>query len=502
MSQRLVPYKYNSYTDVLLAAGTAHLAGTLFNFDDREVRLKTTPSGIEIRHPEPRNRTESVPFQQIRDKESREVDENRPLKWDKTRIDDAEQNPHWWTTVSVINTLARPDFNNRFAKLYTPELGEALLNGTADFNTRSRSQLLYAQASKGVNQSGFNSIATSQGNINADEEQMLALLGYQVAGIGYIKGNYTITIVPRPKSISLQAYRRLVRFLRGYTPRATSGKPLPTREQTVPFFLAMAYFDFIIELFDYQGEQDDYGLNLTPGEIVAGLDRVQYFSMGTSSAPYSMDTLAIPQWLDEKDVGVDVRNLIREMLGQHTDPKLLYLPVRAFAESDPRPLVEFYREYEPMRSPSSNRKSKRLIRSTTLSYIMTKTGYKDLDCEAMQNFAQAIRSRTLSKLYHDEQPDYDLLTRLRSASRNPDRLVSTLSDFLGKYNLHNARQSAIEKNPDGKNLRYEDLQEIRTLIAKYDAEFVANTLMAQAMTKRGKSAAVDAPTDDRVNADV
>ena len=58
-----------------------------------------------------------------------------------------------------------------------------------------------------------------------------------------------------------------------------------------------------------------------------------------------------------------------------------------------------------------------------------------------------------------------------------------LSDFVGSYNLHNARQTAVDKNPDGKNLKYEDLQEIRTLIAKYDAEFVANTLMAQAMSK-------------------
>lgn len=483
MSERLVPYKYNSYTDVLLAVGTAHLVGTLYGFDDLDVRMKSNASGIAIQHPEPTTRTESVPFQQIRDKKGREVDETRPLKWDKTRVDENDRNPRWWSTVSVINTLARPDFNNDFAKRYTPELGEKLLAGTADFKTKSRSQLLYAQASKGVNQSGFNGIATSQGNIGADEEQMLALLGYQVAAAGYIKGEYTISIIPRPKFVSLQAYRRLVEFLRGYMPRATSGKILPTREQTVPFFLGMAYFDFVIELFDYRGQTDDYGLNLTPGDIVAGLDRVQYFSMGTSSAPYSLDTLAIPQWLDKKKVAVDIRNLIREMLGQHIDPKLLYLPVRAFAESDPRPLVEFYRMYEPMRAPSSRRTSKRLIRSSTLSYVMTQTGYEDLDCDAMQNFARAIRSRTLSKLYREEQPDYDLLTRLRSASRNPDRLVSVLSDFLGKYNLQNARRSSVNKNPDGKNLHYEDLQEIRALIAKYDAEFVANTLMAQAMAK-------------------
>jgi hypothetical protein len=484
MPKRLVPYKHNSYTDILLAAGTAHLACTLYGFDEHEVRMEAMPSGIEIQHPEPTSKTGSVPFQQIRDKESRDVDEARPLRWDKTRVDDDDPKPRWWTTVSVINTLARPDFNNRFAKLYTPELGEKLLKEMADFKTRSRSQLLYAQASKGVNKSGFTSIATSQGNIGADEEQMLALLGYQVGGAGYIRGSYTISIVPRPGSISLQGYRWLIdEFLRGYTPKATSGKPLPTREQTVPFFLAMAYFDFIIELFDYRGETDDYGLNLSPGEVISGLDRAMYFSMGTSSAPFALDTLAIPEWLDEKKVAVDVRNLIREMLGTHTDPNLLYLPVRAFTESDPRPLVEFYREYEPMRTPSSSRSSKRLIRQTTLSYVMKQTHYEDLDCDAMRNFAQAIRSRTLSKLYHDEQPDYDLLTKLRSASRNPDRLVSMLSDFVGSYNLHNARQTAVDKNPDGKNLRYEDLQEIRTLIAKYDAEFVANTLMAQAMSK-------------------
>lgn len=488
MPKRLVPYKYNSYTDILLAAGTAHLVCTLYGFSENEVVMEATPSGIEIQHPDSTSTTESVPFQQIRDKESRDVDETKPLQWDKTRVDDDDQNPRWWTTVSVINTLARPDFNNRFAKLYTPEIGKQLLDGTADFKTRSRSQLLYAQASKGVNKSGFSSIATSQGNISADEEQMLALLGYQVGGAGYIRDDYTISIVPRPKSVSLQGYRQLVdEFLRGYTPKASSGKPLPTREQTVPFFLAMGYFDFIIELFSYREKESGYSFFDAPGDVIAGLDRVMYFSMGTSSAPLALDTLAIPEWLDDKQVAIDVRNLVREMLGTHTDPNLLYLPVRAFAENDPRPLVKFYRQYEPMRAPSSNRKSKRLIRQRTLSYVMEKTRYEDLDCQAMRNIAQAIRSRTLSKLYRDEQPDYNLLTELRSASRNPDRLVSMLSDFIGSYNLHNARQSAIDKDPDGKNLRYEDLQEVRKLIAKYDAEFVANTLMAQAMSKRSDS---------------
>jgi hypothetical protein len=104
----------------------------------------------------------------------------------------------------------------------------------------------------------------------------------------------------------------------------------------------------------------------------------------------------------------------------------------------------------------------------------------------MNRFADAIRSRTYNKLYHGDQPDYNLLTKLRSASRNNDQLVNMLSEFVGSYNLHNARQSAVDKQPDGKNLRYEDLQVIIGLIEKYDAKFVADTLMAQAMSKRDK----------------
>lgn len=505
MPERLVPYTYDSYTDILIAVGTAHLARTLYGFDQNEVRLLTVPAGIRIQYPEPMQSTESVPFRQIRDKKDQDVDETLPV-WDKTQFEDDTQKPQWWTTVTVMKWLGGVSFNNRLAQKYTPELGEKLLDGTASESMGSKRQLLYAQASKGVNKSGFSGTATRQDNIDADEEQMVALLGYQVGAAGYTTdaytsddyvGKYQISIVPRPESVSLQGYRRLVdEFLRGYVPETRSGKTLPTEDQTVPFFFAMAYFDFIIKLFSYRGDED-YGLFDSPGDVISGLDRVMHVKMGRHvSAPFSLDTFSIPRWLDDKQVAIDVRNLVREMLGTHTDPNLLYLPVRAFAESDPRPLVKFYRQYEPMRAPSSNRKSKRLIRQHTLSYVMEKTRYEDLDCQAMRNIAQAIRSRTLSKLYHDEQPDYNLLTELRSASRNPDRLVSMLSDFIGSYNLRNARQSAIDKTPDGKNLRYKDLQEVRKLIAKYDAEFVANTLMAQAMSKRGDSDSNEADADE------
>ena len=487
MVSRFVSYRYNSYTDALIAAGMAELAAVLFDFSKREVRLSSEPAGFRIDHPESgAGVSEASPFQQIRDKEKRKIDQSLPADWDKTQVDDNADNPRWWTTISVINSLASPRFNNKLVRQYTSELGKELLAGEASVKTGSMSQLLYAQASKGVNKSGFNSIATSQGNISAGAEQMIALLGYQVGAAGYIKGDYTISVVPRPKSISLSSYRSLVdNFLRGYFPRTEGGKILPTRDQTVPFFMAMAYFDFIIELFSYREEAIDPLGGGGVGNIIESLDRAIYFSMGTSSAPFATDSLAIPLWLDDKSVAVNVRNLIREMLSERPDPKMLYLPVRAFAESDPRPLVDFYRKYEPLRKPSGgNRTSKTLLNQQTLHYIMRQTDYDDMNCDEMQRFANAIRSRTYNKLYHKQQPDYNLLTKLRSASRNNDQLVNMLSEFVGSYNLHNARQSAAKKQPDGKNLRYDDLQVIIGLIEKYDAKFVADTLMAQAMSKR------------------
>ena len=490
MKKRLVPYRYNSYSDVLIAVGTAELVATLYGLRRTDVHLRETPAGIEIEHPEGREVTEASPFQQIRDKESRKIDESLPVDWDKTLVDDDEENPRWWTTVSVINTLATPRFNNKIAASYTPEMGQQLLEGTADVKTGSMSQLLYAQTSKGVNKSSFSSIVTSQGNISAGAEQVLALLGYQVGAAGFIKDDYTFSIVPRPKDISLQAYRNLVNgFLRGYFPRTDGGKILPTRDQTVPFFVAMAYFDFIIKLFDYREEHDGAMGGWAKGgvgNVIASLDRALYFSMGTSSAPFALDTLTIPDWLDDKAVAVNVRNLIRELLSEHADPNMLYLPVRAFAERDPRPLVEFYRKYQPLRKPSSgNRDSKRLLHQRTLRYVMEKTEYADLNCDEMQRFAHVLRLRTLSKFYQEgEQPDYNLLTKLKSASRNKDQLIKWLSAFIGEHNFRNERIRAKRDENPGPNLSYEDLQVIIGLIDKYDATFVANTLMAQAMSKR------------------
>jgi hypothetical protein len=491
MPSRFVPYRYHNYTDVLIAVGTAELSTVLFGHRPEDVRLSSEPAGFRITHPEGEKVTEASPFQQIRDKESRKIDESLPADWDKTQVDDDMNNPRWWTTVSVINSLASPRFNNKLARQYTPKLGQALLDGSAKVKTNSKSQLLYAHTSKGVNKSGFSrGIATTQGNIGADAEQMIALLGYQVGASGYIKDDYTISVVPRPKSITLKSYRNLVsNFLRGYLPRTNGGKILPTRDQTVPFFMAMAYFDFIIELFNYHEDTPDMMGRVFDGvgNIIESLDRSIYFSMGTSSAPFATDSLAIPRWLDKKGVAVNVRNLVREMLSERPDPKMLYLPVRAFAESDPRPLVDFYRKYEPLKKPSGgNRTSKTLLHEQTLEYVMAKTNYDDLSCDEMRRFANAIRSRTYNKLYHGDQPDYNLLTKLRSASRNNDQLVNMLSEFIGSYNLHNARQSAVDKQTDGKNLRYEDLQVIIGLIEKYDAKFVADTLMAQAMSKPDK----------------
>ena len=487
MPTRHVPYRYNNYTDVLRAIGTAQLVRVLYEHRDADVHIEAAPHGFVISHPNDDlgRDAESNPFRQIKDKASRETDSEIGAIWDKTQYERSDDNPPWWTTISVINSLASPRFNNKLARQYTPELGLALLDGTADVKTGSRSQLLYAPASKGTNASSFRGTPTRQGNISADAEQMIALLGYQVGASGFIKDEYTITALPRPQSVTLRGYKHFVRgFFRNYFPRATSGKILPTRNQTVPFFLTMMYLESILRLFNYREEQqDDFSFMESPAEVIAGIDRATYFSMGTSSAPFRLDSLQIPEWIDAKEPVENVRDLVRELLSERVDPRLLNLPVRAFTESDPRPLVAFYRSYQPMQV-SGNRSSKRLLEHQHLSYIMAKTKYEALDCGAMQRFAKAIRSRTLTRLYHEDQPDFDLLTKLRAASRNDDGLVSMLSKFVGDYNLRNARLSARDgKQPDGKNLRYDDLKEIIELIDDYGAPLVANTLMAQAMAK-------------------
>lgn len=492
MKEHHVSYRYNTYTDVLLAVGTGGLVERLYGLSATEIELHAEPDGFHVRYPAGAEVHSHNPFFEVKDKEGRET--QTPNVLDRTPYGPKDPKPAWWGTTSIINTLASPTFNNTIAQRYTPELGQRLLEGEAEVKTGSMSQLLYAQASKGVNRPN---LSTSQGNLSGDAEQVLALLGYQQGGAGFMRDPYTFSIIPRPREITLQGYRSLVEgFLRGYAPKASSGKTLPTREQTVPFFIAMAYFDFIIELFNYRDTDDPTGgyFDVGVGRIVAGLDRVLYYSMGTSSAPFLMDTLVIPEWLDRKSIAVNVRDVLRQTLGEHLDPNLLYLPVRAFSEEDPRHLVKFYRHYNPLRE------RRKLLTQEALQYVMEKTGYEDLNSTAMQRFARAVRSRTLTKLYRegDEPPDYELLTRLRSASLANDRLVNMLSAFVGSYNLRNARQTAVGKKPDGPNLAYEDLLEIERLIEKYGAEFIVNTLLAQAMSKRSED---EARAADGGNAD-
>lgn len=484
--QHLVPYRYNTYTDTLIAVGYAVLIEHLYDIPRHKIILEATTAGFSINYPDNLVTGERNPFIQIKDKASRKISEDigPGQLWDKTLVQKGDS-ADWWGTVSVINTLSSPEFNNAFYSTYSSNLGKELLGGETIKVKGSRSQLLYAQASKGVNNIR---LSTTQGNIKADAEQIIAHLGYLYGAAGFIRDSYTITIVPRPSQegpISLDIYLKLVTFLRKFQPRASSEKILPTGDQTLPFFLSMMYFDFVEKLFDFLPKDASQFQHIIrrrgAGRVIGSLDRMIYYKMGTSSAPFISDSLNIPIWLKSKPAIGNVRDLVRSTLGDRIDPNLLYLPVRTFAEGEPRLLFEFYRQYISLST------KKRLLEQKTIEHIMEARNYNDLTCDAMKHFARAIRSRTLTKLYNNEkkeQPDFSLLTKLKSASLDSKRLINMLSEFISSYNLRNARLKAIDKAPEGTNLSYEDLQEVILLIEKHGAEFVANTLMAQAMSKR------------------
>lgn len=492
MPQQLVPYCYHNYTDTLIAVGTAALLRALSESRENQITLRAEPAGFIIEYPDGALDGESNPFIQIRDKPSRQVSSalGPGQLWDKTIVDKESGYPDWWGTSSVINTLGSPPFNNQFYDLYTPGLGRAILAGKATLKQGGMSQLLYAQASKGVNSAG---LSTSQGNLSADAEQMVAHLGYQQGAAGFIKDSYTLTVVPRPSSlgpITLEDYRSLVNYLRTFRPSAASGKALPPNDQTVPFFTAMMYFDFVEKLFDYLpgalAVGQKYSKRRVAARVIGGLDRMLYYKMGTSSAPFAADSLTMPNWLEEsaKPVASNVRDVVRQTLGEHLDPNLLYLPVQAFSEGNPRLLVRFYRLYNPL-----DRSAK--LHKHTIGYIMESTDHFDLNGLEMQRFAEAIRKRTYTRFYRrkyertGEPPDFELLTKLKSASLEKGRLKNMLSEFVGQHNLRNARlhtTEASDRRPEWPSLSYEHLQVIFRLIDQHGPEFVANTLLAQAMS--------------------
>ena len=508
MPEHHIPYRYNTYTDVLLAVGTATLARSLYGLPETRIELHARPDGFYVHHPPGEAAHGTNPFKEIDGKPGwgATPDLASGRVWNKANFEDHKDKPTWWDTVSVINTLASPGLNNKIAQSYTPLVGKALLQREASMKqfpalkNSSRSQLLYAHASKGVNNSAP---ATAQSNAPMLPEQALALLGFQQGGSGFIPGNkskskYTLCLIPRPYEITLAAYLELVdRTLRGYKPEASSGVPLPPRDQTVPFFTAMAYFKFVVALFDYRKEAKERRFGV--GKIISGLDRVVYFKQGKSSAPFLVDTLTIPDWLDELSVAANVRDLVRATYGRHQDPNTVYLAVRAFAEKDPRLLVKFYRLIEPLKSGPK-------LTQHTLHYVMEKTGYDALNCPEMQRVADAIRRRTYTRFYKKqrgqktEPPDFELLTQLRSAALNDRSLINMLSGFVGRHNLQNAWRASYGQDAESANLVYEDLQVISHLIETYGAEFVANTLLAQAMSKRPKededrTSEANAPTE-------
>ncbi|MBA2672003.1 MAG: hypothetical protein H0U67_16665, partial [Gemmatimonadetes bacterium] len=154
MEEHHVPYRYHTYTDSLIAVGTARLIEALFVMPGTEIEIHAKPDGFRIRYPARTEVRPNNPFREVKDKASREV-VSPQTAWDRTPFRPTDPKPDWWGTTSVINSLGSPVFNNKIAQAYTPELGAQLLEGTADFTTGSMSQLLYAQASKGVNRPGL-----------------------------------------------------------------------------------------------------------------------------------------------------------------------------------------------------------------------------------------------------------------------------------------------------------------------------------------------------------
>src|SRR5258708_25907949 len=111
-----------------------------------------------------------------------------------------------------------------------------------------------------------------------------------------------------------------------------------------------------------------------------------------------------------------------------------------------------------------------------------------------KNIAYAIRQSTVTAQYRKTQNDrrddvsYGLGQDLARKSRYPHEFITTLADFLHKYNAENAqvaeRAKAIGRvGPFRRNVATSDIEGITKLIDEYGAPVIANLLIAYGYAK-------------------
>jgi len=301
--------------------------------------------------------------------------------------------------------------------------------------------------------------------------EWLRYRGYFVAACPFFqgsKGENIRLLCPVPAGITFEALRRATsEVLRtgvyGRSPKLDSLAVLRLAELLIQH--SEDFRDPDAEPYD-----DLYINDKTPADLVSGVRVTHYQSMGSSKAVSAMSIMALPGWFriqsyqDAQDWLAILREhqrIIRGLRDDHSDEIGLLILYRRFLEHRSEAahwrLVEFMEQYGPFLIRARELK-RRVAGFTTISFRRLTEGMASHLMEILQNegfeaVANAVRRSTVNaqaqkamNIRDYREIRYDLLPDLRRTRDVPgDMFVETISDFVSKYNVENARRREQKK---------------------------------------------------------
>lgn len=242
----------------------------------------------------------------------------------------------------------------------------------------------------------------------------------------------------------------------------------------------------------------------TPRDLVSGLHTAYFKSLGQGRAVSNISFIGLPGWFPVKDAE-SARDWL-EILNEHIEL------VRYLREdrSEEYSLLSTYRDFLGGHSVScflefaaaygayvlSSRVSDKPVKQMTVGNIrklvvnMEKRYAPILENDGFRAIARAIRLATVTEQFHASKNDqqyeirYSLLHDLRRAARFKDRLLQTVTDFIGAYNAENARTQERLAGRKGAGVRLrprvttEELERFVELLDGYEPETVGYLLIA------------------------
>lgn len=336
-------------------------------------------------------------------------------------------------------------------------------------------------------------------------QEWLKYRGYYRVAVPYFqgpKGEHVRLICPIPHNIHIRDLESLATELRaspifGGPPKTDSLAILRLAELLVRHS----------EEYSNAGVKIWPGLSLkgmTPAEIVSGITVTHYQSMGSAKAVTAMSALALPGWFrvensEDTIIWLEILNehqhIVKGLADDHSDEIGLLILYRRFLERRGElslwALLEFMERYGPFLIRA--REQKRKIRafrtdlfrrivmgmSPDFSTILDDAGFRAVASAVRKSTVSAQALKALGKDYREIR--YDLLSEIRRKRTLPGAkpLLESVSDFISKYNVENARRREMGKQAP-RNVTTEEFASFTALVERHTASTVGALLCAYA----------------------